>query len=468
MHRPEAIGSVSGRRALAGTVAAVWAGTAGGCRSASTAPAVPTPSRPTVRLVWQPWRVGWGKGWDQVFYEATQSFRNQHPGIDIVIDPAVASHSWSDDGFVVTQILSGTAPDVFSGFGPENLVENGYLLDLTASLRAANFDLSVFDKAQVDHYHRGTGLYALPAELSTTALAVNLDILDQLGLAYPDPHWDFQQASDLWVRSTVRGKRVGATFWSEGGNCPGNYYWQGWSTDLVDAADPARCIADRQPSLAFADWFYDLYSAGAAAFSGDFATGRATCATTGSWTLPTAATQWRAIKYDFYPYPSWPSGQTAYAGRDYYAVPINAPHPEEAATFLIWLMSVEWQRTMMQLQLVIPSIRTLWQEWATVVRQVAPPLAKKNLEAFTAAAFVNRAFTKTAFAYASDRAYGLLFGWTQKISTRQIDVRGGLTQGAAQVNAFEQSMATQARRLVDATRRFPTAGPAMAAVPTGI
>ena len=113
------------------------------------------------------------------------------------------------------------------------------------------------------------------------------------------------------------------------------------------------------------------------------------------------------------PQPRWPTGTSAYAGNDYYAVSRTTKQPDLAAAFAIWLTtSPEWQRSLMGLQLVVPPSSALWTEWAQVVKAVAPPLQGKNVGAFTVAASQNRAFNHPAFAYASDAAYNTIGQYT--------------------------------------------------------
>lgn len=460
---------LSGGAAAVVTSAAALVAACGPATPARTA--APAPTNPKTTLWWQPWRVGWGKGWDQIFYDSTAPFRKENPSIDVRID--VSNSGSSDDNWVATQILTGTGPDVFSGYSPEGLIEKGYVLDITAAVRKANFDLGVFDKGQLELYRRPNGLFALPAELSTSCMAVNEGILDDAGFDYPQPGWSYTDAAQLWQRLTVTGKksRVGTTFWAEGSDFAGPYFWKGWGADIIDPTDNHKAALASPAGIAFVEWLFPLVKAGVIGWGGggsDLTTGKSATTTLGSWKLPYVATAWHGLKWDFYPNPVWPTGETAYAGRDYYAVASTSKHPDEAMTLLLWLMSSEWQRSMMQLQLVVPSIRALWTEWVGTVGQIAPPLAKKHLDAFISGATKDRAFAMYAFGSSSDRAYGLIYNWMAQIGAGKVTPRSGVQQAADQVDAFEQAQAAQSVAETHMSTLFPSNGPTIATVTPGL
>ena len=82
----------------AGLAAAALAG-AGGSLFPGVVRAAGTAAHGKIVLDWQPWRVGWGPGWDQIFYEATAPYRASHPGIDIKVE--AASGKIDHDGVTV-------------------------------------------------------------------------------------------------------------------------------------------------------------------------------------------------------------------------------------------------------------------------------------------------------------------------------------------------------------------------------
>jgi hypothetical protein len=435
-------------RLAAGTLAAAGGGALTAC-GRHVAAVAPQATNAKEVLVWAPWRVGWGASWDAVFYDATAPFREAHPGVDIRID--IGGSSSSNDGALIPQIIAGTAPDVFSGFGPTKMIEGGYTLDLAPFIRSQNLDTSIFDQGEYVKFVRD-GVWALPAELSTSAVAVNLGMLDGLGLPYPDPQWTYAEAETLWRGAAAKGataakSRVGFVFWGQKATwLPGDFYLRGWGASAAAANFSDRCGLDSPAALEFAQWWYPLATEGVIAWNGAAPPWpqNVACGFAGSWQLPAFAEQ-RSIKWAFWPQPAWPTGTTAYAGNDYYAVSSTTKHAEMAAAFLFWLTTDErWQRALMELQLVVPPSRKLWAEWEATVKAIAPPLATKNLGAFTEAALQDRAFNHPAFAYDSDSAYGVIGPYTAKIAAGTLSPVLGMRQAADAVNKFEAAAASAA------------------------
>ena len=412
----------------------------------------PTAAKPRTTLVWQPWRVGWAKSWTGVFQQALTPFLKAHPGVDIVID--VGDGPVSNDGAVLAAILAGAGPDVYSGFAPAKMIEAKVNLDLAPYLRRYNVDTHTFDAGQFAKFSANGGVYALPAELSTSAVAINLSLLDQLGIPYPARDWDYREAASLWQRTTKAsnspsGRRVGFTFWGQKAPwLPGEFYWRGWGASVVQGAYSTKCALDGREALAFAQWWYPLMHSGVAVWLGAAPPWpqQVACGFAGSWSLPLFAQQ-TTVKYDFWPQPRWPTGTTAYAGNDYYAVSRTTHQPDLAAGFAIWLAtSKAWAQSITRMQLVLPPARSGWDQWQSVVRSVAPPLAHKNLGAFTVAALADRAFNHPAFAYLSDAAYGRIGQYTAQMATRQISVPLGLQEATHSVDAFETAAQTTTQR----------------------
>ena len=361
----------------AGLAAAALAGT-GGYLFPGVVRAAGTAAHGKIVLDWQPWRVGWGPGWDQIFYEATAPYRASHPGIDIKVD--VSTGTGSNDTANIPAILSGTGPDVYSGYIPEPMIEGGYNLDIAPYLHEFNVDTSQFDAGQYSKYVKAGAVYGLPAELSTSAVAIDLTVLDSAGLPYPDRQWDYRAAERLW-RAVAKpnhnpNKAVwGFQYWGQMANfLPAQYYFSGWGASIASYNWSPKCGLDDPKALAFGNWFMPLVADNVITWI--FGNGnwpqQIVCGFAGSWMLPQFAPL-RSLKWDFWPQPYWPTGTTAYAGNDYYAIPVSTKHPKEAAEFMIWLTTDPvWQRAMMRLQLVLPPSRQLWPEWASFVRAVAP------------------------------------------------------------------------------------------------
>jgi ABC-type glycerol-3-phosphate transport system substrate-binding protein len=437
-------GKVSRRQVLRTALMAAAGATAGWALAACGPAAKPAATKPKILLVWEPWRVNWGAGWDQIFYTYTEPFRKLYPGVDIKVS---APTSTDNDTLVQTEILGGSGPDVFSGFFPSLLLESNLTLDLKPYITEQQIDLSVFDAGQLAHFVTPNGIYGLPAELSTTAVLVNLGVLDNLGYARPSTTWTTAEAAKLWRQVTTPSRNGHAAWMSIASGLPGEYMWRSFGASIAEHNFSMHSALDSSAALDFANWFYPQVDAGIIALGTNMSnvySGALVTATVGSWQLPQLATNMTGINWALYPAPSGPSGSTSYAGRDYYAVNVRTQHPKEAAAFLLWLTtSKEWLTTLIKLQLVIPPTRPYWSTWVATVQNVAPPLLNKNLEAFVSAAMNGKAYSHPDFQYQSDNAYALIGEYTQNIVNQTMSPQEALSQAVTRVYAFEKAVAAQ-------------------------
>lgn len=85
------------------------------------------------------------------------------------------------------------------------------------------------------------------------------DVLDQLGLSYPEAGWTYRDAAKLWEQctGTVNGKhRYGVAIrWLPSAE----YLLRGFGGSTCDATH-TQCTLDSSGSLAAGQWFYNLYT----------------------------------------------------------------------------------------------------------------------------------------------------------------------------------------------------------------
>lgn len=444
------------RQCLLYAAAVVASGATVACGPSHPAAARLQASPKRTLLVWQPWRATWQSGWGKIFYELTAPFRNANPDIDIKVS---APTSASDIGLVASQILAGTGPDVFSGFGfpPTAFIDSGLLLDLSSFIKSNGIDLSIFDTAQLAAYRSAGNLYALPAVLTTSALAVNLGLLDNLGYPRPAPGWTYTEAETLWHSTTRRSftsPRTGVTFDLIGGSFPGPEYWEGWGASIIDPTNPSICGLSSTAATRFADWYWPLFTAGVIGsgtsptnvLASQLQSGLVVMQEVGTAILASLATELQGLVYDFYPWPAWPTGTTSGAGLDFYAISTRTQHPQEAFRFLQWLTAEPvWPRTVLRLQFALPALRSLWEEWAQVVPQVAPPFQGKNLHAFLTAALENRAYPLAAWQYSTGTTWATLVSAGNQINSQNVSPVLGLNSLTHQIDAIQAAAATAAK-----------------------
>ena len=343
-------------------------------------------------------------------------------------------------------MLAGQGPDVFSDWVMPPFVENDMMLDLMLFIKRDNIDLSGFMQGEMSFFQEAArfspsnpnGLYGLPAYLHTECYAVNLGILDELGLKYPESDWGIEEWTRLWEAATVKptnGKkqRFGADYDFGGYDGSGNFlepYWlYGFGGEYVDPTDPTKCYLSSPGSKAMANWIYPLIWEGVLGFPEDwgtsnFAQGLVVCTHNSTCTCGSQvqnATDWRGLKWDYFQDPVWPVRRATFAADDFYGIWSGTKYPELAWEFLKWLtVGPDWQRLVMQTALAGPNQAKLWPEWAEIVRQVAPPLRDKNLEAFVQPV-LNQERSRTSAASSGTRTPRCRTSWA---STRRCSTPG--------------------------------------------
>jgi hypothetical protein len=175
-----------------------------------------------------------------------------------------------------------------------------------------------------------------------------------------------------------------------------------------------------------------------------------------SYIIP-AATQWKSFNWDFWPMPAFPQGSFAMTNPNFFAISVNTKQPDLAWELVEWLtVQPDWQRILMRAVLLPPGYLPLWDEWTTVVKQVAPTLASKNLDVFAQHVQLGIMYGGTDFAYSDPQAKSLLQGWYTKILNRTVTVQEGLAQCAQQIDTLQVTAAAEAggrRQAASSSRR---------------
>lgn len=462
----------------AGALAAPWlaaCSTSGGGQGPSATPAVATNM---ITLTFQPYTDAYGfpngKTLNQLLEQATQSFTAKHPGIRLqmygtAVNPLAA-------------VIAGSGPDVpqlqGGGGGITAWLAGPTVLDLTKYIKQANVDLTKFAAGQLADVTLDGKIYGIPNYTGTAGVVVNLSALDALGLSYPSPNWTYTEWAKLATSASGVDKggkrRYGTTINGDYfGSGPGAFYYRGWGAHIVDPADPTRCALDGADAIACADFLYNLVYAGVAQFGwvpSNFTQGLtvAPFCWLQSYIIP-AATQWHGFKWDFWPQPVWPQGSFTMTNPNFFAISVDTPHPDAAWELLHWLtVEPDWQRTLMRTVLLAPGYLPLWSEWTTVVRQVAPPLASKNLDIFAKYVDSGIMYGGTHFAHEDGQAKHVLEKWYSDIAARKFTVQAGFPQMAKEIDALEQAGAIVDGARGAATKAFPTNGPVIANVTPGL
>lgn len=429
-----------------------------GC-SGLGASAAPKSQKPKILLVLR----AWGYGSTTITasestvldlqYQATAPWRAAHPGVDIKV-----TANTGGPGQVISEILAGIAPDIYHSYHPDELfTEPGYTTDLTKYLQDAHANLNVFNAAQMDLFRQPNGIRALPAYLGIETLAMNLGLIDSMGLPRPDPGWDYQAYSAFCkqIASGSQGKVVGGgyalgTLGAPTGYLPAPSIMHGFGGSYVDPTDSTRCALDSPEVASAVNWAYALGQAKAVSSpsqGGSFHEGTIAMPMAATWALIYYATTWGGLNWTFFDLPTFPKVQGPLGGctSDFYALNPGSKHLDLAWDLLNW-MSFEpyWQRQQMRIFLLSPALLSLWEEWAKLVTTYAPPLANKNLEAFVKIALGGHTYPNPLFRYQTDAAIAYMNTWGAQMWSQQVSVQEGLMQMTHQINGLEKAGAAEA------------------------
>lgn len=458
----------------------------GGCVNAVNArrqstPA-PQPAEAPIEIKFSPWYTGapW-KTVQPLMQEVLAGFEQANPGLRIVLqDPPGGC---CNAGGLAAAVIGGDAPDVVlnNNFGP--LAEGGYLLRLNEYLDRDNVDVSLWSKLQMASFQTSEGLYALPTYFNTTCYFVNLSTFDELGLPYPDPGWthmEFLKTAQALAGESGGKPRFGCNLWWWTGQAWGSdWIFHGFGGAKVDGTG-TRCLLDRPAAVAAGEWIYNeiLWPGVGTAqdtfggYAAQFASGQTVMSVQQTGTLFGALVGFanNGMKWDLYPFPVFPAGRAAFGGDQFYAINAHSPHPDHAWALLKWICAEStWQQAMIRLFLMAPALNSLWSEWTTIVRAVAPPLNNKALQWFTDPAVQGYAMPTGYFQTSDTQAETIIQAYYADLYARRAgSVQAAFTQAAHQVNALEDAAPAQAAAKQAAASAFPTIGPALAPVQPGL
>jgi ABC-type glycerol-3-phosphate transport system substrate-binding protein len=471
------------------SVAGAWfAGLLGGCAGGPAAR--PTAATRKTRLVFQAAAQGsysfaspalWPAA-QELLLAALDPFLAQHPGIDVVlsalpVDPAVP-------------ILAGTGPDIVQVESRSGLIQQGLLLDLTDYIRQSNLDVGgLYSPGALGVLGAGARIYALPYYTETTAMAVHLDLLDALGVEYPPERWDWQTWAQ-WARKTaaaMAGRAKGGapgyatTIQSVGGyDLPAGCYFAGWGGAIADPAQPSRCVLDSPAAVACGEFLFGLIrdrvaqrgsDAGGQLVVDRFLAGKQASAVDQQGFVLRDAVALRSAKWRYWPMPTLPRGAFCFTNANLVGINAYSPHPDAAWELLAWISAdPSYERTLMHATLYPPALKQLQGEWVAQVHAVAPTMVDKNVEVFAAQVASATLVPEfgAVFAAAEAQALGILNGYTQQVLEGRLSVEEAFRQAAHEVNVLEQTALAEQSAAQAAQKAFPTIGPAIAQVPTGV
>jgi len=470
------------RRAVIGGAAAVAAtgGVLAACTTSAVPPAAtaaPTPQQTGIELVFQANNQGvpWNKTTLALYQQfVDQNFTATHTGLRATVYPG----GWGNPQAQIVASIAGSGyADVVHGCCDDiaTLEAGGWLLPLDDYLRRDNIDKSIWSKGHVETLALGGKQMALPSYDGPAVMCYRQDLLDQLGLQYPDASWTAESALQLWQQCTGKQKngrpRYGTSlFGLDAGSW--QLWLRGWGGQVMNGAHDA-CVADSTAGRAALNYAVELKKAkinGTGGQVADLASGQAVFAMCGGWQVFQEATELgNKVKWDILPVPLWPAGRSTFGNIDFYGLNRATKHTDEAWQLMRWLTAeADWQRFQMRTTLVEPCLLQLWDEWETIVKSVAPPLQGKALHWYQDAAVKGYGWPTVHFAHAALQANTIVGNWLNKMTAGTVTVEEGLAQLSGQVNALEQAAALTEQAAVGSARQFPVTGSSIAVVTPGL
>jgi multiple sugar transport system substrate-binding protein len=271
-----------------------------------------------------------------------------------------------------TELSAGTAPDVFwipgtdvADFAKAGLILNASEVASAAGFNAADFYAGPMDQLQVDPAtgQKAEGfLWGVPRDVSTFALYLNLDLIDQAGVDDPrelaaNGEWDWAAFEETAQAITDLGggvKGFGAGGW-----------WANWGYFVNSAGgsffneDRTACNLDSAESIAGIEYFQNLYEQGyGVAFGEDpepvYKSGKLGMFINGRWATP-GSREISDFNWDVAPLPTGDA-----AGRNWlfwgaYVVNAKTADPAAAWKLVSELTSLEVQDKVSSLGANIPS-----------------------------------------------------------------------------------------------------------------
>lgn len=292
-------------------------------------------------------------------------------GLDLTYESGNSEGSPYQDK-LKTELSAGTAPDVFwipgtdiADFAKAGLILNNADLAAASGFNKADFYSGPMDSLSVDP---ATGqpsdsyLWGVPRDVSTFALYLNLDLIDQAGAEDPrelaaNGEWTWDKFNEVAAQITENvdgAKGFGANSW-----------WANWGYFVNSAGgsfftdDRTACNLNSPESIAGLDFYQKMYNAGTAVPFGEdaeppYKAGTVGMFANGRWATP-GAREITNFNWDVAPMPTGDAPGRNWLFWGAYVVNAATENPEAAWKLVEELTSVEVQSQIASLGANIPS-----------------------------------------------------------------------------------------------------------------
>ncbi|MER7212978.1 sugar ABC transporter substrate-binding protein [Streptosporangium sp. NPDC000239] len=334
--------------------------------------------------------VMWADNQVPAYQKCADAFTRKNPGITIKMSAVAWAQYWQN---LTTQVVSGTAPDVFRdsvAYYPQ-FARNNQLLDIAPLVARDGVDLGQYQKGLADIWVRDGKRYGLPLDWDTVGVFYNKDLVadakvdpagfadwtwnprdggtfekaiaaltvDEKGRRGTDKDFDKNHVKVYGIAPDYNTYALGQTAWA--GLAVSNGF-----TYLDKNPFGTRYHYDDPRLAETVDWFAGLIRKGYAppydkqsALGGDavLQSGRAAMIIGGSWMAKTYL-DGKTLKLAVAPLPVGPQGRRSPINGVSDAIYAGTKHPDEAWKWVKFVGSAECQDLVAETAEVLPAIGT--------------------------------------------------------------------------------------------------------------
>jgi len=314
----------------------------------------------------------------------------QRPGLQEIVDEWSAQSGvkatiqvvgWNDYWTLLEAGASGgELPDVFWMHSnvAQMYMENDMLLDLTDRIAASDkVDLNNYYQGIVNLYQSGGKQYAVPKDIDTIALWYNKTIFDEMGVAYPDDTWtwdDFAAAAKALTNEDHWGYAI------QPGNNQEGYYNTIYSMGGYVISDDKKTSGMDDPNTIKAMELFtnmiaegscpDLNTVSETAPNELLAAGKVAMSINGSWMLAGYRdNEYTAANCDVavLPFTNDPSDRVSIYNGLGWAAAANTKNADAAWSLIEWLGSKEMQTKQAELGVTMAAYEGCSDAWVNSV-----------------------------------------------------------------------------------------------------
>jgi multiple sugar transport system substrate-binding protein len=360
-----------------------------------------SPAQATIKLRFQSREPENAAGVQQLWDEFYQTFREANPNVEVEFLPTPGGDIREN---AMTQIVAGDAPDLFEFCCQDStfFVQQGETLNLQPLIEqdAEEVNLDDYYKNQFDPWKDQQGdIHLLPRFTGTQVIFYNIDMFDEMGVAYPPSEWgdwtwqDYQQIGRQFA-SQEQPARYGSANYGMNANWLTQYWIRGFGSHMVNPDDKAVCDLCTDGAMQALEWIHEIIwedymfapqSQAAGSGLGPlelFLGQRSAMMEMGPWNLGPVA-DGAQFRWDVAPMPDGPAGMTTHQSVDGTFIWKGTKNPDASWELLKGVTSPNYGRLYAKYATKQPSRKSVINDFVTLLREQNPVYQEVRLEVFT-------------------------------------------------------------------------------------